>query len=177
MSSGRTLHRSRHQAVQASLAPLNLIASCLTLHTVVQSPDKRNPQWGRLSFPDNLRVPVAGPRRLSLQIEHYYGANERNGLWTVSTRSYLYHVFAADTEIVAFHWHPGVTAFDGPHAHFRHLNHPFPMGKAHIPTGRTSLESVVRLLVDELGVAPARPDWKAVLARTERHFTDARSWH
>jgi len=70
---------------------------------------------------------------------------------------YFYHVFASDTEIIAFHWHPGVTAFNGPHAHFRHLNHPFPMGKVHIPTGRTSLESVVRLLVEELGVAPPAP--------------------
>ena len=177
MSSGRHAYRSQHEAVQAFLAPLNLTMSCVTKDTLVRSADERRPRWGRLSFPDDITVPLASPHRLSLKILHLFELTENHGSWSASTRLYLYHVFAADTEIIAFHWHPGVTAFDGPHAHFRHLNHPFPMGKAHIPTGRTSLESVVRLLVDELGVAPTRPDWKAVLSRTEQHFAAARSWH
>jgi hypothetical protein len=33
----------------------------------------------------------------------------------------------------------------------------------HFPTGHVSLGSVARLLIEEFGVAPLRPNWQAVL--------------
>jgi hypothetical protein len=38
-----------------------------------------------------------------------------------------------------------------------------PAGKAHFPTGPVSLQSIIRLLIEDFGVQPARPDWQAIL--------------
>ena len=96
MSSGRHAYRNQHEAVQAFLAPLNLTMSCVTKDTLVRSADERRPRWGRLSFRDDITVPLASPHRLSLKILHLFELTEDHGSWSASTRLYLYHVFAAD---------------------------------------------------------------------------------
>jgi hypothetical protein len=37
----------------------------------------------------------------------------------------------------------------------------------HIATGRVTLEALVRMLVEEFGVAPRRGDWREVLDRND----------
>ena len=106
---------------------------------------------------------------------HVFVAESSASGWSTHTRSYLYHVYAADgREFAAFHWHPGGGRVALPHAHFKTLNDPISMGKAYIPTGRISFEAIVRLLAEELAVEPIRPGWRRVLARTERAFVGAR---
>ncbi|MFC8273691.1 hypothetical protein ACFUJR_14430 [Streptomyces sp. NPDC057271] len=48
----------------------------------------------------------------------------------------------------------------------------WPLERVHFPTGRTSLEQVLRLLVQGFNVPPARPSevWEPVLAEAERMF-------
>jgi len=46
----------------------------------------------------------------------------------------------------------------------------------HVPTGRVSLEAVVRFLIVELGVTLRRDDWEDVLADGERRFAERRTW-
>ena len=41
---------------------------------------------------------------------------------------------------------------------------------AHIPTGRVSLEAVVRLAITEFGVKPRMGNWEEILQRTEAAF-------
>lgn len=90
----------------------------------------------------------------------------------------LYHVHAGDgREIVAFHWHPGHRHVPLPHAQFRTLTDPIPMGKVHCPSGRVALEAVVRLVIGELGVEPIRPDWEQVPSQPERTVVERRSRH
>jgi hypothetical protein len=48
--------------------------------------------------------------------------------------------------------------------------------KAHVPTGRVSLESVIELLIQDFGVVPLRPDWQAALATSRSQFHQWRSW-
>jgi hypothetical protein len=48
--------------------------------------------------------------------------------------------------------------------------------KLHLPTGRVSLEAVVRFLIDDLDVVPRRADWRAILARHEEASGRARTW-
>lgn len=123
-------------------------------------------------------MPLRGQHRLSLRAAHVYEVTEGPAGWSAHTRAYFYHVYANDgREFIAFHWHPERGRVVLPHAHFRTLNDPVPMGKAHIPTGRVSLEAVVRLLIDELAVQPIRPDWERLLAGTERAFIERRGWH
>lgn len=44
--------------------------------------------------------------------------------------------------------------------------------RVHLPCGRPTIESVIRLLIDDFGVPPDAPDevWRPLLAETEREF-------
>lgn len=131
-----------------------------------------------MTFSNHQPVRLAGPLELSLDVRHLFITKEDDKGWTVQSSSYLYHVYGANSEeIMAFHWHPGRGPIHQPHAHFKTLDKPFPMGKLHIPTGRVSLEAVVRLLITEMEVKPARKNWKHILKDTEADFIGRRTWH
>lgn len=122
-----------------------------------------------MGFPGGKRVPLRGQHRLSFELLHTYRTMRGASGWEAHTDAYSYQFYApGDREIVAFHWHPGRGGHHAPHAHFRQLNDPIPMGKCHVPTGRISLPSVVRFLIEELAVEPLRPDWSAVLTDAEQ---------
>lgn len=101
--------------------------------------------------------------------------------WRVSTALYVYEVRTPDGErVIAYHWHPLLEQrehpYPFPHLHIGDQAGPSLLAKRHLPTGRVSLEAVVRFLVDELAVEPIRPDWAAVLTSTEAEFHRRRSW-
>ena len=81
--------------------------------------------------------------------------------------------------MIAFHWHPtgrgGNIAF--PHLHLGRAAGAVDIDpKAHVPTGRVSLEAVVAFLIRELGVRPLRPDWGTILAANQAAFDAKRTW-
>lgn len=97
--------------------------------------------------------------------------------WHVSTFAYRYHLLdGAGQELVAWHWHPE-TGTGHPHVHVAAE----PIGRrAHLPTGRVSIESVLRLLLTDLGVPPAQDhagDFLQVLQAAEEPFIQHRRWH
>jgi hypothetical protein len=95
------------------------------------------------------------------------------GPWKVSTRAYRYRIDVAGRELLLWHWHPsGKSQYTTPHLHAQAGD----LMGLHLPTGRMSLEAVIRLLVTELGVRPLRPDWLAVLDATEAAFLRWRTW-
>jgi hypothetical protein len=100
----------------------------------------------------------------------------RSERFKVSTRWYQHHVLSGDgAEMVSFHWHP-VTGH-GPHVHLTGL----PSGglltsRSHVPSGRVPIEAVLRFLLTELHVRPARGDWPEVLDSCERDFRRFASW-
>mgnify|MGYP001271409931 FL=1 len=49
-----------------------------------------------------------------------------------------------------------------------------PLDKLHIPTGRVSIEAVIRMLITEFGVRPLREDWEKRLNETESRFHERR---
>ena len=55
------------------------------------------------------------------------------------------------------------------------------LGKAiHLPTGRVSIESVLRLLLTDLTVKPTQQhenDYAEILWESERRFIEHRRWH
>ncbi|MBM7788412.1 hypothetical protein [Tenggerimyces flavus] len=100
-------------------------------------------------------------------------------VWHVSTVAYDYRLDDADgRELISWHWHPTpLPGVDFPHLHVsssaldRH---------AHIPTGRVSIESILRLLLTDFGVHPTREhrtDYLDVLDASEQLFVDHRRWH
>ncbi len=95
--------------------------------------------------------------------------------WHVSTTAYRYHLLGNDDrELIGWHWHPGTVGY--PHMHAEAagglIDH-----RVHLPTGRVSIESVIRLLLNDLAVAPRRADHADVLATAERAFVEHRRWH
>ena len=79
---------------------------------------------------------------------------------------YVVQVMDADErELLTYHWHPFGPSWAGfPHLYLGDPIAAADFAKAHLPTGFIPLAAIVRLLIVDLGVAPIRPDWQAVLA-------------
>jgi hypothetical protein len=91
----------------------------------------------------------------------------------VQTVAYYYTVKEADKpcrEIFGYHWHPvGRSPITYPHFHVydgAELGREM-VRKAHFPTGRIALESILRLVIKEFGVIPLRSDREDILDRME----------
>lgn len=101
------------------------------------------------------------------------------GVWRVSTRGYMYELQTSSGELVwSYHWHP-TSKVQNPHAHIGHTQlapDAVLSYKAHHPTGRISLESVIRTCIAEYGVTPMNEDWEKILAAREGDFEAHRTW-
>ena len=130
-------------------------------------------------------APLRGENRLHLSVAIQYeivqSPDPDRGPWKVSTRKYMYHVVADDmTEVILFHWHPdGKSTEKGPHLHVGSSQltpNAVVSSRAHVPTGRVSLESVIELLIQDFGVVPLRADWRETLATSRTQFHQWRTW-
>lgn len=125
----------------------------------------------------------AGDRRLGLSSFFAYRVEEaegERGPWKVRITAY-YHALETEDgrEIVAYHWHPKQgSAYNLPHLHIE-TGIGASLGdvhKYHFPTGRVSLEDVLRLAIAEFGVEPERTDWEEVLGQTQAAYEAWRTW-
>ena len=106
------------------------------------------------------------------------------GEWKARTLAYIYAIHCEpeineESEILSWHWHPMTTPGRiEPHAHVRlnDLSLGISLSKLHIPTGRVSIEGVVRLLITDLMVEPERNDWADHLEASESRFREYRTW-
>ena len=90
----------------------------------------------------------------------------------VRTRGYIY-TFSdfSNRELMGYHWHPlGDDGYHEPHVHTHDT-------KPHYPSGRISVESVVRTAIEDLKAETLRDDWDDVLASNHGIFMLYRSWH
>ncbi len=100
------------------------------------------------------------------------------GPYKVSTRAYNYALLDINGEtLIAHHWHPyGASSHQLPHFH---IHTPAGAGmthKQHHPSGRVSLEQVIRFCIEELRAEPLRDNWNEILAFNEGRFKLYRSW-
>ncbi len=109
----------------------------------------------------------------------------REGPYRATTVEYWYRLARqAGPALLSFHWTPetampaqrmfphlhveaGLTGASG-EAQLRSFN------KLHVPTGRVSCESIVRFLIEEMGVPPTKPSWQSVLEVQEERFREHR---
>jgi hypothetical protein len=116
---------------------------------------------------------------LQLRLRHQYRFVEDSDApaasrWHVSRVAYDYRLSRSDgPELLSWHWHPQ-TGLQPPHMHV--ARGPVPR-RAHLPTARMSIESVIRLLLGDLGVNARRADWSGVLKASEDAFLKYRRWH
>lgn len=113
------------------------------------------------------------------QLFAYHHDTENTGDWRCRTLGYAYTVFEGtdlSRELLAWHWHP--SSRPDTHLHVG-KGHPDLSGlshKAHVPTGRVSLEEVVAFLIRDLMVEPQRDDYEAILDDTLTRFKTYRHW-
>jgi len=117
-----------------------------------------------------------------LSVHHAFevrGTDVGPGNLRVTSAGYYYQIRdQRERELIAFHWHPGRRDQpDFPHLHIGVTTGTVSIvRKHHVPTGRVSLEAIVRFLITELDVRPLRNDWERVLDEGERSFAAQRSW-
>ena len=177
--------RTPREAVGAFIDPLKDSLSCIARAKITLSHDG----WGSvgtingLTLNNDQPVQLTCQPRLLLRISMLYEIirtdDPARGPWRVSTRAYAYELQTSDRELVwSYHWHPQ-SRVGNPHAHIGHTQlaeHSVLSHKAHYPTGRVSLESVIRTCITEYGVQPLDPEWDKTLALREGDFEIYRSW-
>ncbi len=116
---------------------------------------------------------------LTLRLRQTYELRENRDAptaerWHVSTTAYYYRLARTDAELLSWHWHPSA-GVSYPHMHVSGEVPPLTR-RMHLPSGRVSIESVLRLLLAEWGVPPRRDDWSQVLGDAESGFLEHRRW-
>lgn len=180
-------------AIRLVLATFGPIIDCVTDRRLTVQPPGYDPEvlytlaFDRTADPAPLRAKAGGPSGLLLDVRHTFAivrvrTPDGRLLWRTSTRAYQYRILdSRQTELLVFHWQPGAVERgpDHPHLHVSaavsaHVSatrrRSFPLDRLHTPTGRVSLEAVVRYLIAEWGVAYRHRDWANRLARSEAVF-------
>jgi hypothetical protein len=166
--------RNPHQAREAFLGPLRRALSCITADQLY-IPDKNAGEVEALTLSRDP-LPLHSPHIGIVQfvLGHQFRLVQDPDSWHVSTVAYRYHLLnEAGRELIAWHWHPG-TGNGRPHIHMQ--ADPIER-RVHIPTGRVSIEAVLRMLLADLQVAARRDDFAQVLDETEEKFIQHRRWH
>jgi len=107
--------------------------------------------------------------------------DHERGPYKTQTVKYLYSISDAtdDKEIIAFQWTPEVNDPCQKRYPHLHLGERFTGGdllpgssfhKMHIPTGRISVESFIRMAIEEFGAEPKKKNWRAIIRRHESAF-------
>jgi hypothetical protein len=172
-------------AIRAFARAQSTITSCVVTQQIsTRNPVilTRDPQLLVFSRgPVSLRNASGGPSGLLLDVRQQIvvvPADARK--WRIELRMYEYRILdQAERELLVYHWQPG-PSFRGPnhpHMHVSSALHAqvnavttraYDLDKRHLATGHVSLAMMVRMLIEEFGIAPLRPDWRQVLERAEQ---------
>jgi hypothetical protein len=178
--------RNQREAVDAFAEVIADIVSCVARVKITLSPGGRG-MVGKihgLTINDDkpVRLGCRPPLLLRIRMEYEIvraGDRPERGPWRVSTRGYAYELRTDSGERVwSYHWHPQ-SAVANPHVHIGHTQlagNAVLSSKIHYPTGRISLESVIRTCIAGHGVPPQQRDWEETLALRESDFETYRSW-
>lgn len=174
--------RTPAEAVNAYLGPLSRAVSCVTKGVLNVSPGGYVPEQEPhlLVFGSGFEV-LRGGFVLTLQQGYaIVPAEGERGPWKCSTTWYQYSLDDAERhEIVAYHWHPGgASDVRRPHLHLgagAGVQHEG-VARAHLPTGRVSIEDFLLLAICDLGVEPLRQNWRDILEGARDVFEDWQTW-
>jgi hypothetical protein len=165
---------------QALVTALNSVTDCVTEQHLVARPQRLESgvAYG-VAFGTGMSAPLrarsGASSGLRLDLHHSFviaeavppNDSDRNAV----TISYEYRLLdSQETELLVYHWHPGVIARgpDFPHIHVSASLSAqitatqvqrLPLDKRHVPTGLITLADVVRMLIAEFGVAGRHRDW------------------
>ena len=164
------LSRTSHEVVVDYIDNLQKLVSCVTPSVVVA--ELYHPASVPIPITINYGEPVSlrGPSRFQLALRQSFIAVDsgQGSSWHVVVRSFSYEIHDSEgREVLLYHWHPrGNSPVATPHLH---LEQGAQVGRsevrdAHLPTGDVSLNAILRVLIEEMGVRPLRPDWDSILS-------------
>ena len=163
--------RTSADAVNSYVDSANRLVSCVT-DSIVSVGGGYHPAATPLILALNNGHPVelGGISNFGLQLQQTYRIMEpvaQGGLWTIGVTSYAYAVLDSEQrEVLVYHWHPrGNSPVVRPHLHLERgslVERP-EVRDAHLPTGAISIGAFLRLLIEDLSVEAARPDWESIL--------------
>jgi hypothetical protein len=171
--------RTPQEAVEAFLTPFKDVVGCITDEGFVARIRRQGGPYPASGFATLARRSSQPPIQLTLTHSYYVVPEQgRRGPWRVRTAGWIYKIADAEGSLVlAFHWHPersGRATWPHLHAHGSHRS--FDLDRLHSPTGRVSIEAVVRFLIEDLNVITRKDDWRAILDAHERQFWELRTW-
>jgi hypothetical protein len=172
------LGNTPREAVEAFSAPLRESLACILPPTVVLLAQGYRPGGGPyLITLAGQRGPVVldAPIPLGLFITHRYDVVESGdprAPWRVRSREYIYELSTTnERQLLRWDWHPegqaGETPVAWPHVHLRSYTQPVDLSHGHVPTGRVSLNAIIRYLIRDLKVRVRKPGWAAILDRND----------
>lgn len=103
----------------------------------------------------------------------------RRRRWVTSIDGYEHYLLDHyHTELPTYRWHPGPDFLgpDHPHLHVSATLNArtsatsegqIDLDRLHVATGHVSFAAIVRMLIQEFGIAPLRHDWQQILDRVE----------
>ncbi len=168
--------KTPYLAVKNFFSPLQLAVSRVSRAVIQHGGSEYEVNAGPYALVVGGKCKLKRDPPLTLDIRMQYKiveASGERGPYKVTITAYMYIVDDhRGHEVFSYHWQPDAPEIKFPHIHVEHPN----FKKAHFPTGRISLEEVLRLLITDFGVEPLRSDWNRVLTKTQQKFATYRTW-
>jgi hypothetical protein len=178
------------EAVENFLHPLRKCLACITNAHINVSPrgyeslsEDDDPHAATLNDGRLTKLVSDPPLGLLLAIQYrIVEAEGERGPWKTTGVQYEYIVkrWNDHREVLTYHWHPnGRGPMKDPHVHVGSamlVSGATLDSKAHVSTGRVSVEDIIRLAIDELHVEPRRAEWRKVTEQTRGAYAKYRSW-
>jgi hypothetical protein len=176
--------RAARDAFDKFLEPLRQATQCVTRDILIADGWKPFEQPHTVSFPRGDAVDLRRDPRLRLEVTHSYRLVPdagSHGKPRVKTIGYGYEIRdAEDRPVLRYDYHPqSRSRITWPHLHlWRAATTPIDFRKCHMPTGRVSLEAVIRFLIIDLDIetTASRDDCLALLEKLEEDFDNKRTW-
>jgi hypothetical protein len=137
--------------------------------------------WALSTSPAPVPVRTRDSRELYLTATQSFRTRKHKGEWKVSTLEYIYNISESKDShdyLFAWHWHPNLAPTEC-HMHVNAtLSNGMPLNRKHLPTARIAFEDVLRSLIEEFDVEPAK-DLDAsrhILRETQKLHEKHRTW-
>lgn len=175
-------------ALDAFLDPLKEAVSCIGGGSFSLSPKARagGNQVHSWTLNSGNGIALGSGRRLKASMHFQYvdsgQQSPKRERFRVTTVAYMYALeLDSRGELITAHWHPSskVSDYKDPHYHLGSValsDTGVFLERAHIPSGRVSLEKFVRTMIEQFDIAPTCADWRDRLDRTEAAFRQHSSW-
>lgn len=168
---------SESEAIQNYSDPIIETLGCVTSASLVHAPIGR---FDALIFDVDRGIASVNGTSFGLYFAQTFSVIRGSSGWKVRTEAYVYKLLASGTHPhIQYHWHPdGDYLKKRPHIHFNARSGVLKrsVSKYHFPTGRMSIEELIRFLIEEEQATPTRSDWSEVLQRNLECFEAYRTW-